>query len=781
MFSVCMPEVSHTQLVVMEGTEAEIPDCAKHAQSGVVLLRCFISHDAAKAAFSDTPSMEDVANATLTLEEVSARSVVPVSEFYAAMQEDGDEIAAPSAPAARKPRSANKRRGGEDDDDYEEEEEEEKAPEQVDGDMRENAPSAEAVQAACSRRLARIELSVSVSAIFAILMDRKCHEMQQFAASDFAPLHESVKPYMPSGLPLVQGPARASRAEHWDSLSDSQKIASWRALFSGWGVDEAALALVVVSCKGSGGFRSLLSAGGEATRWMGSSRDAQASLGGSVHTCTSIVTDFCLYEYMKLLPASPADKAARELMYMALFVSQVGCFLYKAPINANSYATEEPEFNEDGVEGSVTLWLPNTILENGIFLKKNTVQFLDTGFTDAIVLARELPPSAFTDNAAGKVSLLKALHDARSSRAYTRGIDVMYNAARRAVHKWSAANARFMHATDAVNLNALVLEELNQFLMVKMALKPTSPLRRLVLPNIDSQQQLDACVVTIAYIFDTFSFNKFENGAAYEEDIEAARDNGADANFYKLPVLQHLVSGLVNGTTARVLLGKYFKDALPEDKVRQKGDRAEGGETVYTLLMDFLSVTPYKKGSTQALSVAGLTETMSWLKQLFENTDIRRHLIKDTAAGQEQRQAEIIQNSGSRSYDAAPAAGYSRGRRRGGRRSRMDRADLESMLCNDTTRFGVQTARFWKFQIRTNGLQGIGFLLLRPFISHTMGSAIYIHGGGAAANTLMGHSKFRIGSDAARDLIFGQYTNYHKVPPSPSLYVYQPHSPAPHC
>ena len=41
--------------------------------------------------------------------------------------------------------------------------------------------------------------------------------------------------------------------------------------------------------------------------------------------------------------------------------------------------------------------------------------------------------------------------------------------------------------------------------------------------------------------------------------------------------------------------------------------------------------------------------------------------------------------------------------------------------------------------------------------------SVYAAGGGASGITAIGHQRFRLASDAARDLIFGQYTNYHKT------------------
>ncbi len=93
----------------------------------------------------------------------------------------------------------------------------------------------------------------------------------------------------------------------------------------------------------------------------------------------------------------------------------------------------------------------------------------------------------------------------------------------------------------------------------------------------------------------------------------------------------------------------------------------------------------------------------------------------------------------------------------------ISRERLVRLLCFDRDRFGVGSRKFWQFQIDNNGYQAIGLFLMRPNQSYTMGSAIYAHGGGNSGITALGHQKFRLGSDAPRDLIYGQYTLYHKT------------------
>jgi len=93
----------------------------------------------------------------------------------------------------------------------------------------------------------------------------------------------------------------------------------------------------------------------------------------------------------------------------------------------------------------------------------------------------------------------------------------------------------------------------------------------------------------------------------------------------------------------------------------------------------------------------------------------------------------------------------------------ISRAALEYMIMNNEERFGIQTARFWKYQINTDGIQAIGLGLLRPNATYTLGTGIYAAGGGKSGITAISNQKFRLGSDSARDLIFGQYTNYHKT------------------
>lgn len=75
----------------------------------------------------------------------------------------------------------------------------------------------------------------------------------------------------------------------------------------------------------------------------------------------------------------------------------------------------------------------------------------------------------------------------------------------------------------------------------------------------------------------------------------------------------------------------------------------------------------------------------------------------------------------------------------------------------------VACGLFWKWCIKRNIPVGIGVLLLRPNKTYRMGSAVYMHGGGKCAFTGIGHQFMRVGSDAARDLMYAQYTNYHKT------------------
>jgi hypothetical protein len=93
----------------------------------------------------------------------------------------------------------------------------------------------------------------------------------------------------------------------------------------------------------------------------------------------------------------------------------------------------------------------------------------------------------------------------------------------------------------------------------------------------------------------------------------------------------------------------------------------------------------------------------------------------------------------------------------------MKRETIVRLLKFDVDRFGIASAKFWKFCIRNNIPVGIGVLMLRPNQTYVMGSGIYAHGHGKSGITAIGHQKFRLGSDAARDLIYGQYTNYHKT------------------
>ena len=53
-------------------------------------------------------------------------------------------------------------------------------------------------------------------------------------------------------------------------------------------------------------------------------------------------------------------------------------------------------------------------------------------------------------------------------------------------------------------------------------------------------------------------------------------------------------------------------------------------------------------------------------------------------------------------------------------KEKISRPLLEWLLCNEPERFGVHSARFWKYQINTDGLQAIGFLLLRPNQTYTV-------------------------------------------------------------
>jgi hypothetical protein len=93
----------------------------------------------------------------------------------------------------------------------------------------------------------------------------------------------------------------------------------------------------------------------------------------------------------------------------------------------------------------------------------------------------------------------------------------------------------------------------------------------------------------------------------------------------------------------------------------------------------------------------------------------------------------------------------------------VSKSVLEFLLLHDHERFGLHSGRFWKYQIDNNGVQSIGFLAARPNATYTLGTGVYAAGGGKSCITALSNQKFRLGSDAGRDLIFGQYTNYHKT------------------
>jgi hypothetical protein len=86
--------------------------------------------------------------------------------------------------------------------------------------------------------------------------------------------------------------------------------------------------------------------------------------------------------------------------------------------------------------------------------------------------------------------------------------------------------------------------------------------------------------------------------------------------------------------------------------------------------------------------------------------------------------------------------------------------EIDNWLVNYAS---VQSDEFWDFQARHDGYQYAGFVCFRPYATYVMGSGIMMHANGGCAFTAIGHQKFRVGTDAARDLVFGQYTMYHKT------------------
>lgn len=90
----------------------------------------------------------------------------------------------------------------------------------------------------------------------------------------------------------------------------------------------------------------------------------------------------------------------------------------------------------------------------------------------------------------------------------------------------------------------------------------------------------------------------------------------------------------------------------------------------------------------------------------------------------------------------------------------IERKWIENWLLHSAS---VVIDAFWSFQIEFDGYQWFGALCTRPYGTYVTGSGIMMSSGGECAITGIGHQKFRLGSDAARDLIFGQYTNYHKT------------------
>jgi hypothetical protein len=57
-------------------------------------------------------------------------------------------------------------------------------------------------------------------------------------------------------------------------------------------------------------------------------------------------------------------------------------------------------------------------------------------------------------------------------------------------------------------------------------------------------------------------------------------------------------------------------------------------------------------------------------------------------------------------------------------------------------------------------LRKLTVILVRPFMTYAMASAIFLPGGGAAVHTRVGYGDFRLGFDAARKKILGHYTTY---------------------
>jgi hypothetical protein len=87
---------------------------------------------------------------------------------------------------------------------------------------------------------------------------------------------------------------------------------------------------------------------------------------------------------------------------------------------------------------------------------------------------------------------------------------------------------------------------------------------------------------------------------------------------------------------------------------------------------------------------------------------------------------------------------------------------IKWLLCHHPA-FLVQTDRFWKFQMHTNGIQCIGSILTRPSQRYTMGTAVFLKAGGATAFTPVSNRRFRISTDATRDLIMGNLSVYSKT------------------
>jgi len=487
---------------------------------------------------------------------------------------------------------------------------------------------------------------------------------------------------------------------HPVDIPHANETASWEALFKAWDYNPST---------------------GAIPSWMNSTHECQTGMKGLIASIRDLILTYCVNQYkgsktqnMKL------DKASliRHLLLVAGHLPEAG--------TATTTASGDDD-NDNSTSGFVSWAKPPST---------QALEIEQTSYSSAADLSyygmiAGLPDSVFKSKYSGKNAVLLLIDRESKQSRFIDNIADTYRKAVSSYYRWTARETKVYSENDVFSLMRYVFADIYGRWLLKEALKTSAPERQSILYGVETVEQLTAYIMCIALMYDHLDTSSEDFGVAS-----------------KLPTILYVIGSLKTGDQFTVPIGRWTEaeiNANGGSRYTNEFSSKNGSFSALTLMAHFFKSANAENFLTSKVSARQWADKINSFVEAFKSkyegiqTGIKAASVLDTYGrdGDWLNDKDDCEN--------------------------ISKKSLESLILNDTSRFGIQSAKFWKFQMRTHGKQAIGFVLHRPNWTHIMGSAIYIHGGGACTNTLMGHSTFRLGSDAARDLIFGQYTNYHKT------------------